>query len=84
MFSGLFAKYPHFPIKRHSSKHMKKTITVMFYNGMKKQMFLHNFKNIIYGGGESNVKNIIYVGENPRTHRRSSCRLGHLFEAKHP
>lgn len=29
---------------------MKETITVMFYNGMKKQMFLHNFKNIIYGG----------------------------------
>lgn len=54
MLSGLFAKYPHFPIKRHSSKHMKETITVMFYNGMKKQMFLHNFKNMIYGGGGGN------------------------------
>lgn len=47
MFSELFAKYPNFPIKWQSSKHMKETITVMFYAGTEKQSFLHIFKNII-------------------------------------
>lgn len=61
---------------------MKETITVMFYNGMKKQMFLHNFKNIIYGGGESNVKNIIHVGENPRTHKEKQRGLDHLIRGQ--
>lgn len=58
MFSGLFAKYPHFLIKRHNSKQMKETINVMFYNGMKKQMFLHNLKNIIFWGEENQMSKI--------------------------
>lgn len=46
---------------------------------MKKQSFLHNFKNIFYVGAKLNVKKKIYVGENPDTRKERQCGLGHLL-----
>lgn len=42
MFSGLFAKYPNFPIKA-VEKPTKRIIPKMLYAGEEKHSFLYNF-----------------------------------------